>query len=131
MCAIYGCPLMRNIVNKMTNKSNSLVMDLNRSYGWCSDLSQSKLIEKPFQYSQKKTEIITGYTQYSVNSENTYHGFFREVKGEHVSKMGLLLHGKPYGPVWQRVEGDAFIVTHGQYMTYLYPNMTSAIHGEL
>ena len=43
----------------------------------------------------------------------------------------LLQNGKSIGPVWYRLEGDAYKITLDEYMTYLYPDCISCIHSEL
>ena len=78
-----------------------------------------------------KSEVEIGYVEVSLYKQEK-HGFYREVIWDRVSKLGLCLNGEPFGVAWNRLDGDAFLVTsNGKFMTYLYPDLSSAIHGEL
>ena len=78
-----------------------------------------------------KMEGSIGLKQVSVNEKKIAHGFYREIRQDKVSKVGLHVNGRAVGLSWQRLEGEAFIVANGKFMVYFYPDLCSAIHGEV
>ena len=58
-----------------------------------------------------KIESDIGYIQVSVKpNSQVHHGFYREIKGDQVSKIGLFYEGQPIGIYWQRLEGNLLMV---------------------
>ena len=102
------------------------VKELNSSLGL---LKEVEIKEE--QYYNEKLESYTGYTQVSLTSDNTLHGFYRKVIQDTVTEIGLYKNGQKVGPTWYRLEGNAYKITEGKFMTYLYPDLVSALHSEL
>ena len=101
------------------------VNELNSSLGL---LKEVEIKEE--QYYNEKLESYTGYTQVSLTSDNTLHGFYRKVIQDTVTEIGLYKNGQKVGPTWYRLEGNAYKITEGKFMTYLYPDLVSALHSE-
>ena len=102
------------------------MQELNSSLGL---LKEVEIREE--QYFDEKLESYTGYTQVSLTSDNTLHGFYRQVIHDTVTEIGLYKNGEKVGPTWYRLEGNAYKITVDKYMTYLYPDLVNAIHSEL
>ena len=101
------------------------VADLNSSLG----LKDLNIIEEPI--FNEKLESFTGYTQVSLTPDGLKNGYYRKIIQDTVTEIGLYRNGEIMGPVWYRLEGNAYKVTCDKYMTYLYPDCISCIHAEL
>lgn len=81
-----------------------------------------------------KVEANTGYTEYSVKTEGqetVYHGYYRDVIRDRVTQVGLYVKGQKCGHFWKRLEGDAYSVTSGKNVTYIYPDLTNVLYGQV
>lgn len=60
------------------------------------------------------------------------HGFYRKYCGENAVEIGHYDRGQLTGLYWRRLEGGAYVVASvgGLRQTYLYPDLSSALHGE-
>ena len=89
----------------------------------------NSIVEKEEKYCSRIDNYI-GYTEFSYNQEKVLHGFFREIVNGKVTILGIYVNGQKCGPFWKRLDGDAFLVGDGTYLTYLYPDFTSIMYGK-
>jgi hypothetical protein len=81
-----------------------------------------------------KLEAFIGHTEASVDEQEVLHGFFREIQWDKVTLIGLYIKGQRSGIYWQQLDGNAYkvgISDGAKIMTYIYPNLNSAIYGSV
>ena len=124
--------ILTNWTKNIVSHEKDFLEELNRKH--VSDESWSIVEEK---ICHPKTREITGLSDVTYCGE-TRHGFYREfdANGKDVTSFGRYVDGDKVGVVWQRLEGNGFLIdiddnnNNQETSVYLYPDLTCAISGD-